>query len=79
VVLTAAGVAPTSRLVTDAACGFSAHDEIDGNGLPGIHISARAGKSFFLDARYGSGLNGLPFSNIVSPPSKALSPTRKTR
>jgi hypothetical protein len=79
VALTAAGVAPTSRVVTDAGCAFSAHDEIDGNGLPGIHISAQAGKGFFLDARYGAGLNGLPFPDSASSPSKALSPARKTR
>ena len=79
VALTAAGVAPTSRVVTDAGCAFSAHDEIDGNGLPGIHISAQAGKGFFLDARYGAGLNGLPFPDCASSPSKALSPARKTR
>jgi TPR repeat len=79
VVLTAAGVAPTSRVVSDAGCGFSAHDEIDGNGLPGIRISVRAGKDFFLDARYGAALDGLPFPDSVSSPSKALSPARKTR
>jgi hypothetical protein len=79
VVLTATGVAPTGRVVTDAGCGFSAHDEIDGNGLPGIRISAGAGKGFFLDARYGAGLDGLPFPGSASSPSKALSPARKTR
>jgi len=79
VVLTAAGVAPTSRVVSDAGCSFSAHDEISGNGLPGIRISARAGKGFFLDARYGAGLDGLPFPDSVSSPSKGLSPSGKTR
>jgi hypothetical protein len=79
VVLTAAGVAPTSRVVTDTGCGFSAHDEIDGNGLPSIRILARVGKGFFLDARYSAGLDGLPFPGSVFSPSKALSPARKTR
>jgi len=79
VVLTAAGVAPTSRVVTDDGCAFSAQDELDGNGLPGVRISTGASKGFFLDARYGTGLNGLPFPGSVSSPSKALSPARKTR
>ena len=79
VVLTATGVAATSRVVTDAACGFSARDEPDAQGLPGIRISARRGKGFFLDARYGSGLDGLPFPLPPSAASKALSPARKTR
>jgi hypothetical protein len=79
VVLTSAGVARTSRVVTDAGCGFSAHDEIDGNSLPGIRISARVGKGFLLDARYGAGLDGLIFPDSVPSPSKALSPARKTR
>ena len=79
VVLTAAGVASASRVVTDAGCGFSAHDEIDGNSLPGIRISARVGQGFLLDARYGAGLDGLPFPDSVPSPSKALSPVRKTR
>ena len=79
VVLTAAGVAPTSRVVSDDGCGFSAHNEIGGNGLPGIRISARVGKGFLLDARYGAGLDGLPFPDSAPSPSKALSPARKTR
>jgi hypothetical protein len=79
VLVTAAGVAPTSRVVSDAACGFSAHDEIDGQGLPRIHITARPRKDFFLDARYGAGLDGLPFPGSVASPSKALSPASKTR
>jgi hypothetical protein len=79
VVLTAAGVTPTSRVVADDGCAFSAQDELDGNGLPGVRISTGASKGFFLDARYGAGLNGLRFPGSVSSPSKALSPARKTR
>jgi hypothetical protein len=77
--LSAAGVAQTSRVVTDSACGFSAHDETDTQGMPRIRISARKGKGFFLDARYGAGLDGLPFPGPSVSPSKALSPARKTR
>jgi hypothetical protein len=79
IVLTATGVAPGTRVVTDAACGFSAHDETDAQGLPSIRISARKGKGFLLDARYGAGLAGLPFPGPSGSPSKALSPARKTR
>jgi hypothetical protein len=79
VVLTAAGVAPTSRAATDAACGFAAQDELDAQGLPRIRISVRKGKGFLLDARYGAGLDGLPFSASSSAASKALSPAKKTR
>jgi hypothetical protein len=79
VILTAAGVAPTRRVATEAGCSFSARDELDGNGLPGIHISGGTGKGFFLDARHGAGLDGLPFPGSGSSPSKALSPARKTR
>jgi hypothetical protein len=79
VILTSAGVAPAGRVVSDAACGFSARDEIDGNGQPGIRISPRPGRDFLLDARYGAGLDGLPFPSSALSPSKALSPARKTR
>ena len=77
VTLTAAGVAPGRRVVADPACGFSANDEADAQGLPRIRVSAR--QSFFLDARYGAGLDGLAFPGSVASPSKALSPARKTR
>jgi hypothetical protein len=79
VILTAAGVAPGTRAVADPACGFSAHDQTDTKGLPQIRISPRKGKGFMLDARYGAGLDGLPFPSPVASPSKALSPARKTR
>ena len=79
VVLTATGVAPTRRVVADTACGFSARDELNAQGLPGIRISVEKSRGFFLDARYGSGLDGLPFPGPVASPSKALSPARKTR
>jgi hypothetical protein len=79
VVLTAAGVGPTSRVVTDAACGFAAQDERDAQGLPRIRISAGKSKGFFLDARYGSGLAGLPFPAPRSAASKTLSPAGETR
>jgi len=79
IVLSAAGVAPTSRLVTEAACAFAAHDQVDPHGLPGVRVAARRAKPFFLDARYGAGLAGLPFPIADSPASKALSPAKKTR
>jgi hypothetical protein len=79
VVLSPTGVAPGTRVVADAACGFSAHDEADAQGIPRIRISAHKGKGFLLDARYGAGLDGLPFPGPVASPSKALSPARKTR
>jgi hypothetical protein len=79
VVLSPTGVAPGTRVVADAACGFSAHDEADAQGIPRIRISAHKGKGFLLDARYGAGLDGLPFPGSVASPSKALSPARKTR
>jgi hypothetical protein len=79
VLLTAAGVAPATRVVTDTACGFSARDEADSQGLARIRVWARKGKGFFLDARYGAGLDGLPFPASPSAASKALSPARKTR
>jgi hypothetical protein len=79
VVLTAAGVGPTSRVVTDAACGFAVQDERDAQGLPRIRISAGKSKGFFLDARYGSGLAGLPFPAPRSAASKTLSPAGETR
>jgi hypothetical protein len=79
VLLTAAGVAPSIRAVADAACSFSAHDEPDAEGLPRIRVSAQKGKEFFFDARYGAGLDGLPFSASPAAASKALSPARKTR
>ncbi len=79
VILTPAGVAPGSRVVTDPACGFSAHDETDAQGLPGIRLLPHKGKGFLLDARYGAGLDGLPFPSPVASPRKALSPARKTR
>jgi hypothetical protein len=77
--LTAVGVAPATRAVTDPGCGFTAHDETDAQGLPHVRISARKGKGFLLDARYGAGLAGLPFPGPSASPSKALSPARKTR
>jgi len=79
VVLSPAGVAPGTRVVADAACGFSARDEADAQGIPRVRISTHKGKGFLLDARYGAGLDGLPFPGPVAPPSKALSPARKTR
>jgi hypothetical protein len=79
VVLIPAGVAPGTRVVADAACGFSARDEADAQGIPRVRISAHKGKGFLLDARYGAGLDGLPFPGPVASPSKALSPARKTR
>jgi hypothetical protein len=78
VVLSPTGVAPGTRVVADAACGFSARDETDAQGMPRIRISARKSKGFLLDARYGAGLDGLPFPGPVAPP-KALSPERRTR
>jgi len=77
VILTAAGVELGTRVVTDAACGFSAHDETDAQGLPRIRVLPRKGKAFLLDARYGAGVDGLPFPRSAS--AKALSPARKTR
>jgi hypothetical protein len=79
VILTPAGVAPGNRMVTDPACGFSAHDETDAQGLPRIRLLPHKGKGFLIDARYGAGLDGLPFSGPVASPRKALSPARKTR
>ena len=79
VALTAAGTAPATRVVTDASCHFSAHDETDAQGLPRIHISLHKSRGFFLDAHYGAGLDGLPFLSPVSSPSKALSPAKETR
>jgi hypothetical protein len=78
-VLSPAGVAPGTRVVTDGACGFTARDEIDAQGVPRIHVSAQKGRDFFLDARYGAGIAGLPFPGQAVSPSKALSPTGKTR
>jgi hypothetical protein len=72
-------VAPGARTVADPACGFSARDEVDAQGLPRIRISVRKGKDSFLEARFGAGLDGLPFPDPVLPPSKALSPAEKTR
>jgi len=79
VALTAAGVTSSKRAVADAACGFSARDEVDAQGLPRVRILAPKRKDFFLDARFGAGLNGLPFPDAPNSPSKALSPARKTR
>jgi hypothetical protein len=79
VILTPAGVAPGTRVVTDPTCGFSAHDETDAQGMPRIRLVPHGGKSFLLDARYGAGLDGLSFPGPVASPRKALSPARKTR
>ena len=79
VILTAAGVAPTSRVVANDGCGFSAQDEPDAQGLPRIRVRAHRGKGDFLDAHYGAGLDGLPFPSASSAASKALSPAGKTR
>jgi hypothetical protein len=79
VILTPAGVAPGNRVVADPACGFSARDETDAQGLPRIRLVPHRDKSFLLDARYGAGLDGLPFPGSIASPRKALSPARKTR
>ena len=68
-----------TREATDAACGFSAHDETDAQGTSHVRVLPRKGKGLLLDARYGAGLDGLPFPASPSAASKALSPARKTR
>ena len=77
VVLSPTGVAPGARVVADPACGFSMRDETDAQVIPRVRVSGRKGKDFFLDARYGAGLAGLPFPGPVASPSKAMSPARK--
>ncbi len=55
------GVLATASERWDAPCAFSLHEEMNGKGIARIRVQPRKGKSFFLDARYGAGLAGLPF------------------
>jgi hypothetical protein len=75
VVLTAAGVAPSSRQVASESCGFLAKDEVDAQGVPRIRVTPSKGKAFTLDARYGAGLDGLPFPGTATDPA----PVKKAR
>jgi hypothetical protein len=77
--LTNRGVLAPSSQESDSACGFSLQDELEPKGVSRVRVQPRQGKVFFLDARYGAGLAGLPFPASVEPTSKALSPEGKTR
>jgi hypothetical protein len=77
--LTNRGVLVPSGQESDSACGSSLRDELDPKGVSRVRVQPRHGKVFFLDARYGAGLAGLPFPASAEPASKALSPEGKTR
>jgi hypothetical protein len=70
-------IAPSEE--SDTACGFSIRDEMDAKAGARIRVQPSKGKAFFLDARYGAGLAGLPFPASDETASKALSPAHKTR
>jgi hypothetical protein len=77
--LTNRGVLAPASEQSDGECAFSIRDELDPKGLSRVRVQPRKGKAFFLDARYGAGLAGLPFPTPDETTSKALSPAGKTR
>ena len=59
--LTNRGVLAAASEESNAECGFSVKDEPDPKGVARVRVQPRKGKAFYLDARYGAGLAGLPF------------------
>jgi hypothetical protein len=72
------GVLSPASEELDLGCAFSVRDEPDPKGVSRVRVQPRKGKAFFLDARYGAGLGGLPFP-LTETASKDLLPAGKTR
>lgn len=66
VALSGLGVESKSRRIGRAGCRFDLATQKDPDGVWRIQVSRPGMKPFFLDAKYGAGLSGLPFSSDTS-------------
>jgi hypothetical protein len=79
VVLSDAGVAQAGQRQSRPGCPFTLAPREGGDGIWRIQVARAGSKPFFLDAKYGAGLAGLPFPSKTAIPSDRRSGQSATK